>query len=162
MPPQHNNRGIAPAYLDEGRRFKEDDPDTVGKMIDFCYNYDYDRLSLTFDGEYTSSMSHARMYLIADKYHISLLRDLARKEFKDDIQGSLRPERVVNLIEAVYENTVSSDRDLKHYLPSVLNQYKSELRRKLNLNGFDSIWWSSMLAPTGYKTLSLNIEDHTK
>ena len=108
---------------------KEDDPDIIGKMICFCYNHDYDGLVLTLDGENGSLMIHAKMYSIADKYDISLLKDLAKNKFKEDIQGQLRPERLVTLIETVYENTVPSDRGLRDCLTSVLKRYKNELRK---------------------------------
>lgn len=109
---------------------KEDDPDTVARMLRFCYTYDYgiipDNQTAAPDTEDVPMMAHARIYFIADKYGIGLLKDLAKKNFQEVGKEKWRSESFPTVIEAIYENTLPSD-GLRACLVSIIKQHKKDL-----------------------------------
>lgn len=107
---------------------KEDDPDIVARMLN--YDVSTSHLGSTADVAIGSSMINARMYFIADKYDIGLLKDLAKTKFKDAVKEGWRSERFAKVVEEVYENTVPSDYGLRECLLSVIKQQKKNLREQ--------------------------------
>jgi len=113
---------------------KEDDPDTVARMLQFCYTYDYqiivDDKALASDVVVDPMLVNARIYFVADKYDIGPLKDLAKKKFEEVVKEQWRLESFPTVIKAIYENTLPSD-SLRVCLVSVVKRHKKELRESI-------------------------------
>ncbi len=77
--------------------------------------------------------AHARMYAIADKYGIPLLKDLALANFIsmiEDIEDSkiIDVSTFVAAVDIIFSSTLSSDRGLRDAIVPALVQFKSDLR----------------------------------
>lgn len=105
----------------------------VERMIHFLYSFDYsDEVNdpTTTSQATTESLAiNAAMYIIADKYEVDLLKDLAKDKFSETIKEAWSAPSFPNIIETIYDNTVTSDRGLREALFPVLKLHQSQLRK---------------------------------
>jgi hypothetical protein len=72
---------------------KEDDPSMVEHMVKFFYTFDYDN---TPEESETSQIGlHARIYTIADKYEVLILKGIALAKFKSCLSASYKDGKVM-------------------------------------------------------------------
>ena len=75
-------------------------------------------------------MAHARVYAIADKYGVGLLKDLAKQKFALAVQTTnvANISSFIAAIEVVYTTTLGSDQGLRDCILRELKEFKQELR----------------------------------
>lgn len=123
------------AYLDtdswqEGAsgiiELKEEDPQYAGILLRYFYAHDYQ----IDDNGKPPLVAHARVYAIADKYGVGLLKDLAQKKFTMAITKTRDTDipSFIAAIKVIYTSTVGSDRGLRDCLLPKLEYYKQQLR----------------------------------
>ncbi|KAL8760543.1 MAG: hypothetical protein Q9184_003270 [Pyrenodesmia sp. 2 TL-2023] len=71
---------------------------------------------------------NAGMYIIGDRFHLSQLKDLAKKKFSAALIERWDKENLPIVIRTIYENTLASDRDLHDCLVPTLLQHKKAPR----------------------------------
>ena len=87
-------------------------------------------MATTNDNRKPSLVAHARVYAIADKYGVELLKDLTKERFAMAITEA----RVIDIpsfitaIEVVYTSTLGSDRGLRDCPLPKLKEFKQQLR----------------------------------
>ena len=81
-------------------------------------------------GGIPASVAHARVYAIADKYGVELLKDLAKARFALAVgnTGATDIPSLVAATEVVYASTSSPDRGLRDCIMPKLVQFKQQLR----------------------------------
>ena len=105
---------------------KEEDPRYAGILLRYFYALDYQ----IDTGGIPASVAHARVYAIADKYGVGLLKDLARARFALAVRNTVATD-IADLIaatEVVYATTPSSDRGLRNSIKPKLMEFKQQLR----------------------------------
>ena len=75
-----------------------------------------------------ASVAHARVYAIADKYGVGLLKDLAKARFELAMRDTADIPSLVAATEVVYASTPSSDRGLRNCVKPKLICFKQQLR----------------------------------
>ena len=98
----------------------------LGLLLRYFYAHDY---TIDDNGK-IPLISHARMYAIADKYSVSLLKELAQEKFSaslKDIQ-SLDIPIFAAAVEIIYTTTLASDRGLRDAIIPTLIKFKAQLR----------------------------------
>lgn len=62
-----------------------DDPLAVAAMMQYCYQLDYDQLSISDDEapEPATLRSHVNVYMLAERYGVAGLKAIAMEKFKD-------------------------------------------------------------------------------
>jgi hypothetical protein len=103
----------------------------VGKMIDFLYKLDYDdhrsapTIPKTVDQDQTvdedqpqrvnplSLLINAKVYVIADKYEIQALKDLATAKYMHVLPETWNNSAFTESASLVYNNTMETDRMLR-------------------------------------------------
>lgn len=92
----------------------------------YFYALDY---QIDIDG-IPASVAHARVYAIADKYAVGLLKDLAKARFSLAVRniGAADIASLVAATEVVYDSTPSSDRGLRNCIKPKLIEFKQQLR----------------------------------
>ncbi|MCJ1450659.1 hypothetical protein MMC28_000992 [Mycoblastus sanguinarius] len=106
---------------------KEDDPQHAEWMLRFLYAHDY---YVDYCDGKPPIVAHARMYAIADKYDIPILKDLAIAKFAP----SLKDTQAVDIpsftaaIEVIYTSTLDTDRGLRDCLIPTLKDRMRHLR----------------------------------
>ncbi len=78
----------------------------------------------------TESRLSRRVYAIADRYGVGLLKDLAKENFATAITEtrSADIDSFIAAIEVVYTSTLGSDRGLRDCLLPKLREFKQQLR----------------------------------
>ena len=122
---------------------EHDDPAAVECMIHFLYSGDYDD---DCTDEYSSLMSHVRVYALAEKYDIEGLKRLAAVIF-DEIAEGLMCEEFPAIVAAVFETTPSGDRGLRDVVSRICADHIDEVLTNEN--------WKETLATNGEIALSI-------
>lgn len=75
-------------------------------------------------------MADARVYAIADKYGVGLLKDLAKQNFATAITGTTAADipSFIEAIRVIYTSTLGSDRGLRDCILPKLQELKQQLR----------------------------------
>ena len=76
-------------------------------------------------------MAHARVYAIADKYGVGLVKDLAAAKFLlalENIRTTTDVPILIAATEVVYTSTLSSDRSLRECIGPKLYEFRQQLR----------------------------------
>lgn len=104
-------------YLDDNEPF------IVGKMIDFLYAIDYDDHPTTSLAEPAkqatdahnpaSLLINAKVCIIADKYELKVLRELACTKYKEALPNAWDTSIFSESASLVFDNTVETDRMLR-------------------------------------------------
>ena len=110
---------------------KDEDPQMVGLFLRYFYAQDYQ----IDDNGKEPLIAHARMYAIADKYSVPLLKDLAKERFATCLKN-IESEGIQSLdipifataIEIIYTTTLDSDRGLRDAIIPIMIQFKTQLR----------------------------------
>lgn len=110
-------------YLDDN------EPLIAGKMIDFLYAIDYDDRPTTFLAEPAnqatdahnpaSLLINAKVYIIADKYELKALRELACNKYKEAVANAWNTSIFSESASLVFDNTVETDRMLRDVIVQV-------------------------------------------
>ena len=118
-------------YTQEGNlhaiKLHEDNPEMVHQMLFSFYDHDYE--------DDTSGKNpldfNVGMYAIADKYDVSLLKDLAEMKFSAALlkYNSTMIQHLVKAIKVIYTTTLNSDRRLRQCLFPVLKTEGQSLRK---------------------------------
>ena len=110
---------------------KDEDPQMVGLFLRYFYAHDYQ----IDDNGKAPLIAHARMYAIADKYSVPLLKDLAKERFATCLKNieskgiqSLDIPTFANAIEIIYTTTLESDRGLRDAIIPIMIEFKTQLR----------------------------------
>ena len=105
---------------------KEEDPWDAGILLWYFYAHDY-QIDI---GGIPASVAHARVYAIADKYGVELLKDLAKARFALAVRNTVATDipSLVAATEVVYATTPSSDRGLRNCIKSKLIELRQQLR----------------------------------
>ena len=100
----------------------DDDPDTVERMLSYLYCSDYE------SGEDSSSgFNNARVYAIAEKYDIPLLKELAKERFVKWAEDNWSHRDFPAVAREVYESTLSSDRGLRDVVSRLYVEHGKDL-----------------------------------
>ncbi|KAL9137821.1 MAG: hypothetical protein Q9175_000955 [Cornicularia normoerica] len=105
---------------------KEEDPQYAGILLRYFYVHDYQLDDLGSP----PLVANARVYAIADKYGVGLLKELAKQNFAmniRDIKAADVPSFIA-AIEVVYTSTLGSDRGLRDCILPKLKNSKQQLR----------------------------------
>ena len=98
----------------------------MGILLRYFYAHDYH-----VDGNGKPPLvAHARVYAIADKYSVGLLKDLAVCNFElalENVNAAALPSFIA-AVEVIYSTTLSSDRGLRDCIEPTLANYCQELR----------------------------------
>ncbi|KAL8840578.1 MAG: hypothetical protein Q9170_001264 [Blastenia crenularia] len=110
----------------------EVDPLMINELINYLYNCDYEDGGQSDDNEERRNDSertsiNAGMYIIGDRYGLSGLRDLAKAKFAAAIIKGWEGENLPEIIRTIYENTLSTDRQLRGCLVSTLKNHIQKL-----------------------------------
>ncbi|KAH0550960.1 hypothetical protein GP486_007675 [Trichoglossum hirsutum] len=106
---------------------KEDDPDTVGRMVDYLYTLDYDDGTGAVDPEVTVEDAagpsqpgdeqpltvNVQVYTVAEKYGIAALKEHAASKFGQLVASNEVNEAFFAAIREVYSCTATTDRGLR-------------------------------------------------
>ena len=105
---------------------KEEDPWDAGILLWYFYAHDY-QIDI---GGIPASVAHARVYAIADKYGVGLLKDLAKARFALAVRNTVATDipSLIAATELVYASTPSSDRGLRNCVKPKLIEFKQQLR----------------------------------
>jgi hypothetical protein len=109
----------------------------VEKMIDYLYKLDYDENSAS-DTEVkenppqenskttaesnemvSSSLLHAEVYAMGEKYGIPGLKDLAQRKFEHAVTNGWQDATFCSVVRSVYESTNSNDRGLRDIVTKI-------------------------------------------
>ena len=103
----------------------------VGLLLRYFYAHDYQ----IDDNGKAPLIAHARMYAIADKYSVPLLKELAKERFATCLKNieskgiqSLDIPTLATAIEIIYTTTPDSDRGLRDAIIPIMIQFKTQLR----------------------------------
>ena len=103
----------------------------VGLLLRYFYAHDYQ----IDDNGKAPLVAHARMYAIADKYSVPLLKELAKERFATCLKNieskgiqSLDIPTLATAIEIIYTTTPDSDRGLRDAIIPIMIQFKTQLR----------------------------------
>lgn len=113
----------------------EDDPTAVRTMLRFLYGVKYD---FDMPDDWNDIISHARVYVIAEKYCLHQLKKMAAEAMKSLLhQLKIGNERVesslINILDIIWTGTTSDD-DLAR--PLLANHCASKLKTILKSNEF--------------------------
>ena len=105
---------------------KEEDAWEAGILLRYFYAHDY-QIDI---GGIPASVAHARVYAIADKYGVGLLKDLAKARFALAVRNTVATDipGLIAATEVVYASTPSSDRGLRDCVKPKLIEFKRQLR----------------------------------
>lgn len=105
---------------------KEDDPQYAGILLRYFYAHDYQ----IDDNGKPRLVADARVYAIADKYGVGLLKDLAKQNFATAITGTTAADipSFIEAIRVIYTSTLGSDRGLRDCILPKLQELKQQLR----------------------------------
>ncbi|TVY58983.1 BTB and MATH domain-containing protein 43 [Lachnellula cervina] len=133
---------------------EDDQPEIVEKMLSYMYTSDYsDQQNSTIRTEITvvcgpggsvylketttastsnlvissAPLTNAQVFVIADKYDVQGLKELAEKKYEEAIAGSWNSASFVASLKLLYEETLESDRALKDAAAKVAGQHAREL-----------------------------------
>lgn len=107
----------------------DDEPSIVQKIIEYFYKLDYDdnrssssakpvaNPSTSFDPR--SLLVNAKVYVIADKYELDALKELACYKYNEVLLGNWNTSNFSESVSYVYENTVETDRCLRDVIVRV-------------------------------------------
>ena len=98
----------------------------MGILLRYFYAHDYH----IDDTGKPPLVAHARVYAIADKYRVGLLKDLAVCNFSlalVNIQAAAIPSFIA-AIEVIYSTTLGSDRGLRDCIRTKLLEFRQVLR----------------------------------
>jgi hypothetical protein len=111
---------------------KDDDPQMAGLLLRYFYAHDY---RVDDDNGKAPLIVHARMYAIADKYGVTLLKDIAREKFATFLQNIqskgaafLDIPTFATAIDVIYTTTLPSDRGLRDAIIPMMITFKTQLR----------------------------------
>ena len=104
---------------------KEDDPTLLRETLKACYTGRYDDC---FGGNNKLAFN-ARMYAMADKYDISVLRDLSKGMFTARLNSPFNILHFLDAVQIVYTSTLNSDRGLRDLLVPVLKKQRALLNK---------------------------------
>ena len=110
---------------------KDDDPQMAGLLLRYFYVHDY---QVDNDGK-APLIVHPRMYAIAEKYGVTLLKDIAKEKFGTSL-GDIQSKGVASLdiptfttaIDVIYTTTLASDRGLRDAIIPIMTAFKTQLR----------------------------------
>lgn len=77
----------------------DDDPDTIGKLLEFCHRFTYTLAPPTTS---THIVRHIRLYVAGDKYMIPELWDMALSNFRNSCLTSWDQSVFAEAIEEAY------------------------------------------------------------
>lgn len=134
-----SKRGDFVKQLQEGEMgsivLKEENPEVIAKLVDYFYKFDYDdgnndnqQQPIAHGSAPRKLAFNALMYVAGDKYDIGGLKLLAKAKFAAALVDGWNKEDLPEVIRFIYENTVSSDRELRECLVPTLIQHKQALR----------------------------------
>lgn len=97
---------------------EEDPPDAVAAMLSFLYLFDY---KIPEQQESMDLQFHAKVYVIAEKYDISCLKEHAFQQIrsKNSSYRLLQNEQIhdfISMIEITYNGTPEADRTLRDFV----------------------------------------------
>lgn len=95
---------------------QEDDVESVDKMVRFMYGYDYDPEKRGWRVDAARIVLDAKMYVIADKYDVTVLKELSKDRFEKYFQSYSNfwdDEAFPEIAFHVFENTPSTEVDLR-------------------------------------------------
>lgn len=95
-------------------------------MLYFLYHGNYEE-GISKPDRLVSSVFHAKIYLIAEKYHIEGLSDLALEKYKASLPTQGESDDFAEAIAEVYTNTTSADHKLRLAIQSVAKSNASTL-----------------------------------
>lgn len=101
----------------------EDDPQTVACFIHYLYHFDYINFKQT---GISPIVMDVRMYVVADKYLVEPLKNLAAKKFGDGARGRWNTRAFADAIRKVYESA-AKDSPLKHTIIEVVELHRKDL-----------------------------------
>ena len=105
---------------------KEDEPQVIQQMLIYFYSCYYD------DEVPTSACLsfNAKMYAVADKYDISLLKKTAQEKFARAMKDYdwADPADFLSATEVTYSTTLSSDKGLRDLIMSAIKEKQQQLR----------------------------------
>ncbi|TVY45333.1 Arm repeat protein interacting with ABF2 [Lachnellula occidentalis] len=128
---------------------EDDQPEIVEKMLSYMYTSDYSdgpdstepgstpsksvpsasstAVSSSNPSPTSASLTNAQLFVIADKYDIQGLKELAKKKYEEVIADSWNSASFVASLKLLYEETLESDRALKDAAVKVAGQHAKEL-----------------------------------
>ncbi|TVY90573.1 hypothetical protein LAWI1_G002953 [Lachnellula willkommii] len=103
----------------------DDRPEIVAKLVDFFYKQTLDLSSASSGGAPTtddnSLLVIAKVYILADKYDVAALKDVAVEEFTKKLSALKKPKpeewkdkSFPKALKLIYEETPEKDRELKN------------------------------------------------
>lgn len=118
---------------------EEDDPDTVGRMLEYIYTLGYcekekqsistpgesmeqDDTTATADDTGVQLLNNVYVYAIADKYFIEGLKQMAKEKFQSQAESLLFVGQFAEIIRELYGSTMSSDRGLRDIVSRICAQ----------------------------------------
>ncbi|KAL2045576.1 hypothetical protein N7G274_002004 [Stereocaulon virgatum] len=116
---------------------KDDDSQVAGLLLRYFYTHDY---QVDDNGNaphivHAPLVVHAHMYAIADKYGVTLLKDIAKEKFTTFLQdirskgaASLDIPAFATAIGVIYTTTLASDRGLRDAIVPVMVAFETQLR----------------------------------
>ena len=105
---------------------KEEDPQYASILLRYFYAHDYQ----IDDHGKPPLVAHARVYAIADRYGVGLLKDLAVAKFSLALTNTKTADipSFISAIEVVYTSTLGLDRGLRDCIKPKLSEFKHQLR----------------------------------
>jgi hypothetical protein len=94
-------------------------------MISYLYTFDYDENGK--GGQSTAGFSNVRVYAIAEKYNIPLLKEVAKEKFVKWAENHWSHCDFPVVAREVYESTPSSDIGLRDVVSRVCGEHVKEL-----------------------------------
>ena len=108
---------------------KEDEASVVEAMLNFMYNFNYDASGS--DQAPVSPMTFsARVYSIADKYHVPALKSQAKQKFEKAVKTCWNMDDFPNAIIEVYNSTPATDRGLRDLVVGIAYMHINTLLKK--------------------------------
>lgn len=99
----------------------DNDPEVVDAFIHYLYNFDYS------DG-FSAIVLDVRVYVIADKYFVAPLKDLAARKFEEGAKAWRNTRAFADAVAEVYQSTAAGKSNpLKKAIIKVVKKHAKEL-----------------------------------
>jgi len=105
---------------------EEEEPPIVERMVQFMYNRDYSDVDGS-DATNGRLLTNTKIYIIADKFHISGLKLAAKEKYQEAGIAEWNHPSFSESLKLMYENTLPTDRLLKEVAIEVAAKHVKEL-----------------------------------
>jgi hypothetical protein len=106
----------------------DDKFEAIRLLVDYFYNTDYPATNTGMASFGGVLLLHANMYIVADKYEVLDLKEMAVERFGKAVPAAVKNESVAPVIELVFANTASAQDSMREFLVDVWPILSSFLR----------------------------------